>query len=80
MKRSSQTWQSEQVAAFKKIKQLITAVHVLQFYDLTKEVTIQCDTSSSGLGAILIQDGRPIAYASKALTTTERNYAQIEKE
>lgn len=55
-------------------------MHVLQFYDLTKEVTIQCDTSSSGLGAILIQDGRPIAYASKALTTTERNYAQIEKE
>ena len=74
------TWQSEQEAAFKKIKELVTAAPVLQFYDVNKEVTIQCDASSSRLGALLIQDGHPIAYTSKALTTTERNYAQIEKE
>ena len=58
----------------------ITAAPVLQFYDVTKEVTIQCDTSSSRLGAVMMQDGHPIASASKALTTTARNYAQIEKE
>ena len=33
-----------------------------------------------GLGAVLGQDGHPVAYASRALTHTERNYAQIEKE
>ena len=73
-------WQSEQEAAFKKIKQLVTATPVHQFYDVNKEVTIQCDASSSGLGAVLTQDGHPIASASKAFTATERNYAQIEKE
>ena len=79
-KDASWTWQSEQKAAFKKIKQLVTAAPVLQFYDVNKKVTIQCDASSSGLEAVLMQDGHPITYASKALITTERNYAQIEKE
>jgi hypothetical protein len=49
-------------------------------YDITKPVTIQCDASQTDLGAALLQDGHPIAYSSRALTTTERNYAQIEKE
>ena len=38
------------------------------------------NASSTGLGAALIQEGQPIAYASKALTPTRQNYAQIEKE
>ena len=38
------------------------------------------DASSTGLGAALIQEGQPIAYASKALTPTQQNYAQIKKE
>ena len=41
---------------------------------------IQCDSSQSGLGAALIQNGHPIAYSSRALTETESRYAQIEKE
>ena len=41
---------------------------------------IQCDSSQSGLGAALIQNGHPIAYSSRALTETESRYVQIEKE
>ena len=47
---------------------MVTAATALQFYDVTKEVAIQCDGSSSGLGAVQMQDGNPIAFASEALT------------
>ena len=65
---------------FTQVKKIITAAHVLKFYKPTDEVTIQCDASQYGLGACLMQNGHPISYASRSLTTTEVNYAQIEKE
>ena len=42
--------------------------------------TIQCDASDTGVGAVLLQGGQPICYASRALTDTERRYAQKETE
>ena len=53
---------------------------MLGYYDAKKELTLQVDASPTGLGAALIQEGQPIAYASKVLTPTQQNYAQIEKE
>jgi len=50
----------------------------LGFYDPAKPVTIQTDTSCSGVGACLLQDSRPIAYASRSMSAAEVNYAQIE--
>ena len=41
---------------------------------------IQADASQHGLGACLLQHGKPVAYASRSLSTSEHNYAQIEKE
>ena len=41
---------------------------------------IQVDNSKHGIVAVLLQEGRPIEYASRALTPSERNLAQIEKE
>ena len=41
---------------------------------------MQCDASEYGLGATLLQDGQPVAFASRTLSPTERNYAQIENE
>lgn len=38
------------------------------------------DASKNGVGCCLIQDNKPIAYASRSLSKTETNYAQIEKE
>ena len=43
-------------------------------------MTVSCDASQTGLGAVLLQQERPVAYISRALSDTEQRYAQIEKE
>jgi len=50
------------------------------FYDVNKDIEIECDASKDGLGAMLLQNGWVIAYASRALTETGKRYAQIKKE
>jgi hypothetical protein len=62
------------------MKKLITCYPVLRYYDVAKEVTLQCDASQSRVGAALLQEGQPVAFTSRALTSTERNNAQMEKE
>ena len=52
----------------------------MAYYKPNRPVTLSVDASSKGLGAVLIQDDHPIAYASRSLTSTQHNYAQIEKE
>lgn len=73
-------WSPNHQLAFEKIKEKLTQTPVLRYYDLKKEVTIQCDASQDGLGAALLQEGQPVAYVSRALTSAESRYAQIEKE
>ena len=50
------------------------------YYDPSKPLTLLVDASSKGLGAVLFQDGKPLAYASRALTPTQHCYTRIEKE
>ena len=64
----------------KEIKRMVTKAPILAFYDPAKELVIECDACQKGLGAVLMQQGRPIAYASRALTPTETRYTHIEKE
>ena len=73
-------WIEEQEKSFEEVKKLVTAAPILSYYDPKEELVIQCDASQNGLGAALLQKGKPIAYASRALTDTETRYAQIEKE
>ena len=73
-------WEKHHQDAFDRIKKLVANHPVLCYYDVSKPVSIQCDSSETGLGAALLQDGQPVAFASRTLTPTERGYAQIEKE
>ena len=75
-------WNELANSSFQKIRDLIakTASQPLRYYDRTKPVTVQVDASQRGLGACLVQEGQPIAFASKSLTDTEIRYANIERE
>ena len=57
---------------------IVLQAPVLQYYDVDKPVTIQCDANGKELGAVLLQDNKPVCYASRALTDIETRYAPIE--
>ena len=78
-------WDSEQQNAFDKSKELLTSSNLLVHFDPKQPIILACDASNYGIGAVLahlMSDGseRPIAYASRSLNKTERNYSQLEKE
>ena len=73
-------WDKPQEDAFQKLQKAIMNTPVLRYYNLKEEATLQCNASQSGLGAALMQNGQPVAYASRAMTEAETQYAQIEKE
>ena len=73
-------WLEQHSLAMNTIKKFLAESLVLRYYDINKPVTVQCDASQSGLGAVLLQDGQPVCYASRTLTDSEFRYAQIEKE
>ncbi|KAL1378982.1 hypothetical protein pipiens_015233 [Culex pipiens pipiens] len=73
-------WETDQQHAFESIKELLSTLPVLKFYDVNKENVLSVDCSSHSMGAVLMQDGHPIAYASKSLNPAQQNYPQIEKE
>ena len=75
-------WDDQLTRSFQEIKHLLKRAtsKPLGYYDQRKEVIVQADASLRGLGACLIQDGKPIAFASKSLTGVESRYANIERE
>lgn len=52
----------------------------MENFDSSKEITIQADASQHGLGCCLLQNGKPISFASRNLSKSEKYMAQIEKE
>ena len=73
-------WGDAQETAFDKVKELVANSPVLGYYDPSKSLEAQSDASEKGLGFVLLQDGKPVSFASRALSDAETRYNQIEKE
>ena len=67
-------------ACFDALKQEVKTASTLQYFDVKKPVVLHVDASLHGLGAALLQDGKPVAYASKSLSDVKKRYACIERE
>ena len=77
------SWGPPQEKSFTDLKQELTQPAVLCLYNPQAPITVSADASSHGLGAVLQQSDspwKPVAYASRAMTETEKRYAQIEEE
>ena len=73
-------WGPEHDQAYASIKKEITSAPILAYYDPKKPTTLQTDASLKGLGAVLLQEGHPVYFASKALHDAEQGYVAIELE
>ena len=73
-------WSENCERAFQNVKKRLSEAPILAYVDTDKEVVLQVDSSKNGAGAVLLQDGKPVEFASRALKSSERNWAQIEKE
>ena len=63
---------------FNQLKEEISNMKALPYFDVNAETTLQMDASKKGLRACLIQKGKVICYASRALTKTEQSYQNLE--
>ncbi|MEE4247163.1 MAG: RNase H-like domain-containing protein [Kangiellaceae bacterium] len=84
-KNTSWQWGEEQQKSFQQLKDWLSSDNVLVHFDPALPLGLACDASSVGIGAVLFHrypDGseRPISNVSKTLTTSQRNYSQIQKE
>ncbi|CAB4030059.1 Retrovirus-related Pol poly from transposon, partial [Paramuricea clavata] len=73
-------WEIEEETAFRKLQNELTSDRVMAYFDPTKSTKVLVDASPTGLGAILMQDGKVISYGSRALTDVESRYSQTERE
>ena len=94
-KEGEYSWLPVHDEAFKKLKSVIVKDMTLKYFDSNLPIYIETDASKKGMGVVLMQhdsnvqntskgtvlnNPRPVYYASKTLTNTESNYSNIERE
>ena len=67
-------WTESCEKSFQELKQRLTTALVLTLPDIHRDFVIYCDASRQGLGCVLMQDGKVVAYASRQLRPHEQNY------
>ena len=66
--------------AFSRTKEEISKNVTLPYFNPKSATTLQTNASKKGLGAVILQDSRPVMFASQALTGAEKNYQNLERE
>ncbi|KAJ9527734.1 hypothetical protein QJQ45_000427 [Haematococcus lacustris] len=74
------SWPDRERLAFHELKSAVANVPMLRLPDHTQPFQVYCDASLQGVGAVLMQDGYPLAYLSKKLSSAEVNYTTGEQE
>ncbi|KAK1618191.1 hypothetical protein QYE76_023708 [Lolium multiflorum] len=73
-------WGKAQQKAFDELKKRLTEAPLLALPDFTKTFEIECDASGLGIGGVLMQNGKPVAYYSEKLDGARLNYPIYDKE
>ena len=73
-------WGEKQEEASNALKQKLINAPILAWQNFSKSFEIECDASNVGIGAVLLQEGHPIAYFSKKLSGPTLNYSTYDKE
>ena len=66
--------------AFSRTKEEISKNVTLPYFNPKSETTLQTDASKKGLGAVILQNSKPVMFVSQALTGAEKNYQNLERE
>ncbi|UYV71446.1 hypothetical protein LAZ67_8003250 [Cordylochernes scorpioides] len=73
-------WGPKQDGEFNHIKECVRNAPSLAHFDKSKMLILQCDASKDAMGAALLQEDRPLAFASASFSVSQKQYSQIEKE
>lgn len=73
-------WEQQEQTAFDAVKMALTQSPVLALPDFSKQFVVETDASDKGIGAVLMQQGHPIAFISKALGVKSQMLSTYEKE
>ena len=80
LKKSGFAWNEEATKAFQELKEAVTHLPVLILPDFQQEFTVETDASGLGIGAVLSQNKRPIAFLSQAFSNEGQIKSVYERE
>ena len=73
-------WGTAQDHAFDELKRLLTSAPLLALPDFSKQFEVECDASGIGIGGVLMQENKPVAYFLEKLNGAQLNYSVYDKE
>jgi hypothetical protein len=80
LKKEGFSWDDAAATAFTALKAAVTSAPVLAMPDFAKLFTVECDASTIGFGAVLVQEGHPVAFFSRPVAPRHRSLAAYERE